>query len=270
MQFWLQIIGIFVLADTGTILGLLTKRFKKGLWLLGYIVPLILILLIALPRHLYWLVLYPPFSWLNAGRREYIVFAFAIPMLFSTLIPRIESLRLKILVSILVAVACSFFFIIPFVSPLLVRKELRNLEPGTFYNGTYIQAADYTCGPAAAVNALFQLGIEADERELAIYAYTSPHTGTSDDLLAKAIEKLYGSQGVTCKYRRFDSISDMKGNCPVIVVTRFSFLVDHYVTVIEVTDDKVVIANPATGREALTYEEFQKKWRSVGIVLKKQ
>jgi predicted double-glycine peptidase len=270
MQFWLQTIGVFVLADTGTILGLLTKRLKKRLWLLGYFVPLILIVLIALPRHLYWLVFYPPFSWLNAGRREYVVFAFAIPMLFSTLIPHIESLRLKILVSILVAVACTFFFIVPFVSPILVRKELRNLEPGAFYNGVYIQAADYTCGPAAAVNALFQLGIEPDERELAINAYTSPHTGTSDDLLAKAIEKLYGSQGVIYKYRKFNAVGDTKENCPVIVVTRFSFLVDHYVAVIKVTDDKVIIANPATGREALTYEEFQKKWRSVGIVLKKR
>ncbi len=268
MQAWFETTSIFILSDIGIILGLLTRKLKRRLWLLGYIIPLILILMIALPRHLYWLVFYPPFTWVNAGRTEYVIFAFAIPMLFATLIPRIEKLRLKILVFILVAVSSTVLFIIPFVSPVLARKELKDIKTD-IQDGICIQTTDYTCGPASAVTALYQLGINADEGEMAILAYTNPDTGTSDDLLSDAIEEKYGSEGVTCTYRRFRSISELIGNCPAIVVTKYSFLIDHYVTVLDVTNDKVIIGNPSAGREALTYDEFKKKWRSVGIVLKR-
>jgi predicted double-glycine peptidase len=269
MQQWFEIVGVFILTDIGIILGLLTKKLKKHFWLLGYIIPLVLIILIALTRHVYWLVFYPPFSWVSAGRMEYVIFAFAIPMLFATLIPRLDSLRLKVLVLMLVTAASMSLFIIPFISPILVRKQLRNLEEGSFFEDVYIQTTDYTCGPASAVNALYELGIKASEGEIAILAYTSPRTGTSDDLLAKAIEKRYSSEGITCTYRRFKSVAELRGNCPVIVVTKYSFLIDHYVTVIKVTDDKIIIANPSTGREVLTYDEFKDKWRSVGIVLRR-
>ncbi len=269
MQPWLETIGIFILADIGVALGLLTTRFKKRIWLLCYLPSLVLIILIALTRHLYWLGFYPPFSWVCTGRREYVIFAFTIPMIFSALIPRLSILRQKIVLTIFVTIASVVLFIIPFISPILVRNELENLETSFSDDGVCIQATDYTCGSASAVTALYQLGIKASEGEMAILAYTTPQTGTSDDLLANAIEKKYGSEGITCTYRRFNSIAELIGNCPVIVVTKYSFLVDHYVTVLQVTNDEVIIGNPAAGRKALTYDEFKRKWRSVGIVVKR-
>ena len=268
MQSWLETLGIFILADLGIILGLLTKKLKKRLWLIGYVIPLLLIILIGLTRHFYWLSFHRPFSWVCAGRREYVIFSFAIPMLFSTLIPRISIFRLKVLIVTLVTVCSVVFFIIPFVSPILIRKDLENIKTEISYDGICIQATDYTCGPAAAVTALYQLGIIADEGEIAILAYTTPQTGTSDDLLIDAIEKLYSSQGIVCTYKRFFSIKELKHNCPAIVVTKYSFLIDHYVTVLKVTDDKVIIGNSSSGIEVLFYEEFEKKWRSVGIIVK--
>ena len=232
---WLETIGIFILADIGVLIGLLTTRLKKPLWLLGYIVPLFLIIIIALPRHIYWLVFYPPFSWLNAGRREYVIFAFAIPMIFSTLIPRMPKLIQKVALTLFVTVVSVIFFVIPFISPILIRHDLENIKTEFSYDGMCIQSTDYTCGPASAVIALYQLGIEASEGELAILAYTTPQTGTSDDLLAKAIEKKYGPEGIICTYRHFKSVAELKANCPAIVVTKYSFLVDHYVTVIKVS-----------------------------------
>ena len=270
MQPWFETLGVLILADLGVVIGLLTRKLKKHLWLLCYLPPLLLIILIALTRHFYWLGFYPPFSWVSDGRREFVIFAFSIPMLFGTLIPRLSVLRQKIVLIVFVMIASVVFFVIPFTSPILVRDELEKIVTEFSYDGICIQSTDYTCGPAAAVTALSQFGILADEGELAINAYTTPHTGTSDDLLKAAIEKLYSSDGVTCTYRKFESIADLKQSCPVIAVTKYSFLIDHYVTVLEVTDYKVIIANPSTGRELLTYEQFEEIWRSVGIVVERK
>lgn len=270
MQPWIETIGIFILADLGIAAGLLATTLKKGRWLLFYLPPLILIILIALTRHFYWLGFYPPFSWVSEGRREYVIFAFTIPMIFSTLIPRLSKLRQKVVLTVFVTIASVVFFVIPFISPILIRDELESIETSFSVNGVCMQTTNYTCGPAAAATGLYRLGIKAEEGKLAIHAYTTPQTGTSDDLLQKAIEKLYGSEGVVCIYRHFDSIAELKGNCPAIVVTKFTFLIDHYVTVLKVTDNEVIIGDPSSGLEELSYEEFENIWRSVGIILKKQ
>lgn len=269
MQPWLDTIGIIILAGIGVTLGLLTTKFKKCIWLACYIFPLILIILIALTRHFYWLVFYPPFSWITEGRMEYVIFSFTIPMIFSTLIPRLSIPRQKIILAFFVAISSVLFFVIPFISPILNRNELEEIETEFSEHGICLQSTSYTCGPAAAATALYHLGIKASEGELAIQAYTTPQTGTSDDLLKEAIEKLYSKDGIVCTFRCFDSISELKGNCPVIVVTKFSFLIDHYVTVLNVTDDEVIIGDPVTGQEILTYKKFKNRWRSVGIVVKR-
>jgi predicted double-glycine peptidase len=269
MQPWFEAIGVFILAVVGVFLGLLTQRLKKHYMLICYLPPLILILLIALTRHIYWLVFYPPFSWITEGRREYAIFAFTIPMIFSILIPKLPIRRQKIVLSIFVLVTSIVFFIIPFISPIIVRSELEKLDTTVSDEGICLQSTSYTCGPASAVTALHQLGIIADEGKLAILAYTSPQTGTSDDLLKKAIEKLYGPEGIICTYKCFNSIDELKDNCPAIVVTKHSFLIDHYVTVLGVTKTKVIIGDPSIKKEILTREEFADRWRSVGIVVKR-
>lgn len=268
MQEWLETIGVLIMADLGVILGLLTKRLKKRYWIVCYFPPLLLILAIALTRHFYRLGFYPPFSWLTEGRREYVVFAFTIPMIFSILIPKLTILRQKIVLIIFVTIASVLFFILPFFGPILIRHELENLETEYSNEGICVQGTGFTCGPAAAATALYQLGITASEGELAIIAHTTPQTGTSDDLLKEAIEKKYGHDGITCTYRCFNSVKELKKNCPVIVVTKYTFMIDHYVTVLRVARNQVVIGDSSSGtREVLTYDEFQKIWRSVGIVV---
>jgi len=70
--------------------------------------------------------------------------------------------------------------------------------------------------------------------------------------------------------KKINSIEELKEICPVIAVVKYSFFIDHYVTVLEVTDDKITIGDPLTGQEELTYEEFKNKWCSVGIVVQKK
>jgi len=269
MQPWFETIGVLILSLLGISLGLLIGKIKNRLWLLGYAIPLILVILVTLPRNIPWLKFYLPFSWISAGRREFVIFSLAIPMLFGTLIPRLKRKREKILISIMLAFASVLFFIFPFMTPALVREKLENLQTQFSDDGVCLQTTNYTCGPAAAVTALAQFGIKAQEGELAVLAYSSPQMGTADDLLSHAIEKRYGPEGIRCTYRYFDSVAQLKTCCPTIAVVKFSFFVDHYITVLDVTDDKVIIADSIVGSIEYTYEQFKERWRFVGIVLKK-
>jgi predicted double-glycine peptidase len=270
MQPWFETIGVLILTLLAITLGLLFSKIKKRIWLLGYAIPLALIIMVALVRNINWLRFYQPFSFISAGRREFVIFAFAVPMVFSTLIPRLPRKLEKILVSIMVVIASVLFFVFPFMTPALVRGKLENLQTTLSDEGFCLQTTNYTCGPASAVTALAQFGIKAQEGELAILAYSSPQMGTPDDLLARAIEKRYGSEGIRCSYRYFDTIEQLKQNCPTIAVIKYTFFVDHYVTVLEVTENKVIIADPIVGRLEYTYEQFNKEWRFVGILVKKE
>jgi ABC-type bacteriocin/lantibiotic exporter with double-glycine peptidase domain len=45
---------------------------------------------------------------------------------------------------------------------------------------------------------------------------------------------------------------------------------EHYVTVLEVTDSQVIVGDPLDGLDKLSYDEFQDKWRFIGITLKRK
>jgi hypothetical protein len=266
----LETIALTALASLGFLLGLRFGWIKKRCWLLGYALPLSLVVLVSIGRNYDQLRLVFPFSLALAARNEYVILAFAVPMVLGTLIPRIPLKRTKILLSVLLVMATINGVALPFLVPALIRSRLARLETWIAPGGVCLQNTHYTCGPAAAVTALLKFGIKAEEGELAVLAHTTPFTGTPDDLLADAIEQRYARDGIRCEYRRFDSIEQLKETCPTIAVVRFAFLVDHYITVLEVHDDKIVVGDPTYGRKELTHDEFRDKWRSIGIVVSRQ
>jgi len=54
------------------------------------------------------------------------------------------------------------------------------------------------------------------------------------------------------------------------VLDDFGFMVDHWVTVLAVTDSEVIIGDPLGGLGRMSYAEFEEKWRFVGIVLRRK
>ncbi|RJP74889.1 MAG: hypothetical protein C4532_01400 [Candidatus Abyssobacteria bacterium SURF_17] len=44
----------------------------------------------------------------------------------------------------------------------------------------------------------------------------------------------------------------------------------HYVSVLEVSDEKVTLGDPLDGKRELSYGDFAKIWRGSGIVLKRE
>src|SRR5262249_12449471 len=102
-----------------------------------------------------------------------------------------------------------------------------------------------------------------------ILAHTSPATGTPPDVLARTLQERYGKDGLSSEFRVFDNVAELKAAGMTLAVIKYSFWVDHFVTVLEVKDDEIVVGDPYQGLRKLSPDEFAKKWRFVGVVLKR-
>jgi len=263
----LESIGIVLLIGVGIWLGRVFSGFKKSYWILGFLVPLSLILLITVTLRFHRFIFTPPFSWLVAGRREYVIFAVAVAMMLMTPLSRLRQKRVRILVMIIMVLGATRHAVLPILWPVFLHHQLSQLVTVFSPDGVCLQQTQYTCGPASGVTALAQLGINADEGRIAIRAHSSPVAGTPVDMLSETLQNLYGSEGIICTVRLFDSINQLKTAVPTIAVIKFTFWIDHYVTVLEVADDKVIVGDPLQGKVDFSYGEFSGIWRFSGIVI---
>lgn len=157
--------------------------------------------------------------------------------------------------------------ILAFLGPALIRNYLLNLKTKVDADGVCLQSNGYNCGPAAAVTVLRKFGFPAEEGNIAVAAHTWFLSGTSPDSLAEALDQLYSSRSVKSDYRFFKSIAELRQAGPTIAVVKYGFLVDHYVAVLEVGENEVVVGDPLQGKVSYSSEEFKRIWRFSGVVL---
>jgi predicted double-glycine peptidase len=263
----LQSIGVMGLALAGGLIGAWFGRRRGPIWTLGFILPLIVILMIGMTRRWYPLGLQVPFCWLVAGRTEFALIAPLASMLMLTPIVRMPAARLRTMVCVFVGLFVVQSSVMPFLMPAMQRDELAKLTTSIPADGVCRQSTDYTCGPAAAVTALRALGIQAGEGEIAVLAHTSRSTGTEPDVLADALQCHYADKNLTCTYQAFHSAADLPTDRPIIALIRYRVLVDHYVTVLEVEKNQLLIGDPLCGLTHESFADFEQTWRNVGIVI---
>ena len=261
---WLETLGALLLAVGGGWLGWRASKWPRPWWVLGYAPPLALIVLIALGRRFDALGFAPVISDLLAGRREFALLAAALPMLFMCRLPRMPVARQRRAVAVLMALSTLGMAGPAFMGPALVQGRLATLGRQNNPDAVCRQSTFYNCGPASAVTALHRLGIEATEGELAILARTSPLFGTELDGLQRAIE----AKGALCQVRRFGAVADLAEYPAALTVIKLNVYVHHFVAVLEVTPDKVVLGDPLAGRTEHTVAEFRRIWRPVGLTLR--
>ncbi len=175
----------------------------------------------------------------------------------------------RILVCILMAVVVTWVSVLPFLVPALIKNHLSNIKTRLNSSGICFQTTDYTCGPAAAVTALGRLGLSAHEGEIAVLSHTSPIAGTLPTCLSSALQRRYGPVGLKCRYRRFDSIEQLRNAGLTLAMVRDAFLLDHCLAVLEVSDHTITVADPVAGTKLMSHEQFEKIWRFSGIVLER-
>lgn len=245
------------------------SRLRSPYWAIGYYVPLVIVFAYALAFHVPALLFLPPFSWMLLGMKKFSVCGFVATMLLTTPLSRVPQKRNRVLISVLMAVIVFFMGVWPYVAPMVDRKELSQLKTNIDRDGICLQTTDYTCGPASAVTALRKLELPAEEGEIAILSCTSFQEGTPIDMLADGLNRRYVASGLTVKCRFFHSVDELKGASPTLAVIKYGFMVDHWVTVLEVTDSEVVVGDPLGGLSRISYQDFAKKWRFIGLILKR-
>src|SRR5215831_12517989 len=262
----LETFGVILLAVLGALLGRFCSRLPKPWWLLGYFIPLSIILLVGLPRIDLSLEFVPPISLLVSGRTLFAMAWLVTTMILVTPLSRLQRRRDRQMVTGFVVIFVCYASVWPFFAPVLNQKFQASIKTNIDRDGICQQSSDYNCGPAAAVTALRRLGFPAEEGEIAIMAHTSTAIGTPPDVLCRALQKHYGARGLKCEYRQFKSVAELNNGGITLVVINFSLFLDHYLTVLKVTDDLIIVGDPSRGLGAYTHEEFAKKWRFIGVV----
>ncbi len=269
MSPWVGISSVIIVALLGVGLGRLFSGLRASYWLIGCSVPFALIVMLIMTRLSNSLHFVEPFSWIAVGRIRFVTLSLAVSMGLTVPLSRLPYRFEKFIVCLLMGVFVVWFSFLPLLGPALVRDRLANLTTKFDPNGICRQTTDYTCGPAAAVTALGRLGLAAEEGELAVLSYSSPMTGTLPGCLYSALKNRYGGEGLRCQYRSFDSVDQLRGAGVTLAVVREAFMIDHCLTVLDVSDDAVTVADPATGTRLMPHRQFEKIWRFSGIVLER-
>jgi predicted double-glycine peptidase len=188
------------------------------------------------------------------------------PILLLTPAAKLPRRRDRVLLGIFTGLFLIGFVVLPFLLPAIARPALEALVTRIDPDGVCIQQTSYTCGAASAVTGLRKLGLPAQEGQVAIWSHTSQY-GTTPDELASALQSHYGREGLTVRYRRFKSVAELKEPPVTLAVVKYNVLTDHFVTVLAVTGQAVIIGNPLSGRVEYSYDDFAKVWRFSGIAL---
>jgi len=267
---WFETIGVILVAISGIVLGRMFSKSRKCFWVLGYLVPSVLIFVLLLPRFAVSLTFVPPFCWIAAGRARFVLLALAVTMGLTVPLSRLPRRCEKVIIYALMVAVVAWFCVMPFLVPALIKDHLSKLNTRFNTDGICFQSTDYTCAPAAAVTALRKLGLAAHEGQIAILSHTSPVAGTLPGCLQSALQQRYGAEGLRCQYRHFDSVEQLDNAGVTLAVVKDSFLTDHCVAVLEVTDRIVTLADPVFGKRLMPRKQFEKIWRFTGIILKRK
>ena len=270
MRPWIETLAVAILGLMGVCAGLWFSRLRRPFWLFGYFLPLTLILCYVAASRIPALSLVPPISWLVMGRNKFASIGLITTMVLTTPLSRIKAVRARVLISILMGLAVIQMSLWPFLAPAFNRQYLQGLVTQIDPDGICRQSNDYDCGPAAAVTALRRLGFPAEEGQIAIWAHTSSATGTPPDILAHTLQEHYGKEGLICEYRVFKSLGELQEAGLALVVVRYTFWVDHYLTVLKADQNVVLTGDPSRGLILIPARDFVARWRFVGIVLKRK
>jgi len=268
MSGWFETGGVILAAVMGAGGGRAFSRLKNPHWGWGYFLPSAVIVFLLVATYTGLSSFVPAIVWFSGGRARFVIIAVAVAMGSMTLVGRLKNPVEKAVVLILMIGVVIWSAVLPFLVPTLIKNDLMNLKTRLDDNNICVQTTNYTCGPAAAVTALRQLGLPAQEGELAVLSHSGPFVGTLPWSLYKAIQDRYGPQGLDCRFRHFDSVSQLREADVTLAVVKDAFLVDHCVAVIEVGNDTVTIADPVLGRLTMSYKDFEGIWRFYGIALK--
>lgn len=264
---WLETLGVILLAIGAAFVGNRLAQLPRRYSTVVYFISAALLLMIWLGRSYSALALMPPVSWIVQGRTKFALVAVVPILLLLPLFHLTGNPRVRRYGSAFLVLVVSIYAVWPFAASATNRGYLNSLPTRFDKDGICLQSTDYTCGPAAAVTALASLGLRGEEGKIAIASHASSAIGTPPDMLCRGLQNLYATNGLRCELRYFAGLSDLPAGRPVLAVIKYTFLEDHYVVILGVTPEYVLVADSNRGKVAYPHATFLKRWRKLGIVL---
>lgn len=258
-----QTAGVILLAVLGVLIGRRFWRVKSGLWVVAYVVSMLIVAAIVVPRWVPRAELIVPFKWIVAGRREFVVMALVCPLLMTSLLSRLPQRRNRRAVVVLMILLTGYYSVLPFLMPAIEYPRLAGLETVLDTDGVCLQSTQFNCGPASAVTVLRRLGVSAEEGQMAIRSHTTRFVGAPMDSLCSAMR----GYGVPARLVHCRAVGELQGKGPFVAVIKFHPLFDHYVAVLSVSESEVTIGDPLEGLRRCTPQEFDKEWRRCAIII---
>lgn len=134
-------------------------------------------------------------------------------------------------------------------------------------DGVCIQSTDYTCGAAAAAMLLHQVGVTTTEREMAGLCWTNGLTGTDELGVCMGLRRKLAGRGLRPALVTSDWDDLRRRGGPAMGTIKHSFMIDHWVLVLEVRERDLVVLDPLKGRHVLPRAQFLSLWRRGLVVL---
>lgn len=269
MTCWLETTAVIFVAFIGVLAGHKISRLRSPHWIWGYFLPLLLIAVLHIAARAGTSVFVPALACISTGRARFVIVCVAVTVGSMTLCGRLKRRLEKAIVVALMAAVVLWSSVLPFLVPALIKGRLQATETQFGENDICFQTTSYTCGPAAAVTALRQLGLSGEEGQLAILSHTSPVAGTLPWCLYKTLQDTYGRDGLKCELKYFDTISEVPADCVTLAIVKDAFMLDHCVAILDVGEESVVIGDPVLGRRKMSHKQFEKMWRFYGIVMQR-
>ncbi|MEZ6188575.1 MAG: cysteine peptidase family C39 domain-containing protein [Planctomycetota bacterium] len=132
-------------------------------------------------------------------------------------------------------------------------------------DGVCLQTTDYTCGAAAAAELLGHLGVETDERDMAVRCWTNALTGTDEFCVARGLRQKLAGTGRVVRVQAPSFAELAAREEPGMATIQWSTFVDHWVVVRGVDARGVILGDPLRGKVVLSEAEFKAVWRG-GLV----
>ena len=267
MNYAIEILSVLLGTIASSWLAWKASKLTRRYWVTFYFVALFIVLSFALSKRFPSFEFIPPVSWLMLGWAEYFWISIAIPGVLVTTGYQLKETRPRIMLNGVMIISAFYMGLFPIICSWKDSKAVSKLETNSDKDGVCLQSTDYTCGPAAAVTALQYLNIHASEADLSVEARTSFKFGTSCDFLSDAVITLYGEKGVTCRFESYKTLEELRKELDGFLVARIkhSFLVDHFVTILQITDNHVIVADPLNGKHQYTIQKFEDIWRFCGL-----
>jgi len=132
-----------------------------------------------------------------------------------------------------------------------------------------LQSQDYSCVPAACSTTLRIYGIQTSESEMARLTETRPGQGATLIRAMNGLERRLGGSSIrpVMVEPTYDELRGVQP--PFMVPLRYEARRLHMVTVLKVEHSRVVLADPASGVEAISRPEFERLFHGQAIIFQR-